>query len=116
MLAEALDAIATEEDCGVGDGSVEALVGGAAEIEGEIELGGCAAGGDLLNLKAIEVAERGGRQLDQLQHHLHQRIATGVALEIEGLHHLLKGQLLVVVGRNGGGFDLVEELAEGEIG
>jgi hypothetical protein len=53
-------------------------------------------------LQAIELVESPLRQLDELEHDLRQRIAAGVAGEVERLDDLLKRQLLVVVGPDRG--------------
>ena len=88
------------------------MISAAAEIEGEIQLGRFALGGNRFDGQALEVVESRLRQLDELQHHLHQRVAAGVTGQVERLHHLLKGELLVVVGRQRRGFDLLQQLPE----
>jgi hypothetical protein len=115
MGGEALDAIGAEEVCGIDQGCVEATIWITPQEEFQVEARRGCARLDGFNRQPIQVAQRGFVQLDQLQHHLNERITVGVALQVQRLKDLLKGELLMVVGVDGGGFDLLKELAEGEI-
>ena len=100
MTGKPLDALTIEQVRGIGDRGAQALIGTAAQIKGEIKLGGIAPGGQGLHRKAIQSLQARLGQLNQLQHHLHQRVPARIALDVQRLHHLLKRQLLVVIGRD----------------
>ena len=86
--------------------------GTSCRRQGEVELGEVGFQRQGLEGQAGQAQRLGGRVL-QDEHHLEERAAAQVARGLQGLHQLLEGQVLVLVGRERRAAHLGQQLAEG---
>ena len=96
--AQPLDAIGVEQILGQKNLTIQSAARSPTQHELQIKPAGFGATGEWLRFQTVQHLQGRLRQLDQLQCHLHERIAAGVPWKVESLHHQLEGQLLVVVG------------------
>ncbi|MNM96847.1 hypothetical protein D3C81_1093390 [compost metagenome] len=113
VVTQALDGRMVEQGCGVGQARTQAL-GVLKGIEGQVQLRGLACQWQRLDGQAVAEGRfvRLGRADLMVEHDLEQRVVAEVALRLQGLDQLLERQVLVGLGLQGGGFDLVEQLLE----
>ena len=115
LLQQPRDPIGVEQVAGVDQGALQPALIGAAPEELQIKAGRQHRRPQALDPQALEPRQRGCLHFNELQQHLRQRVAAHLPLRGRQLDHLLKGQVLVIQGRQRGGRHLAEQLLEARL-